>query len=304
VYKRQELGRLSESEEKNVPVTLEDVVLNDIGELRFVEFGWKAKKIGGDVDKMIFREPQFSLKISDSAGKSINSFYLKVPKNLQTPFNISSFVLPNDNEIIAVLTPFDLIKKNDYVVILQILKTKNKWNPRFVKFTLPDVKNADEIGGNWFITPGGKLNLLRRQQAENSDKVILSLYEIDRADFTAKLKKPSFSAEMKENSNTSSLKNGLWRRYSWSKGAFGNDAGRLFIPGYESNLQLGADGNLFEITDRAKLVLGNFDGIKDGDDPRGIQISVVHGARFISENRIIFIDSYDRKNYIRQIVFH
>lgn len=304
------LESLSASGEKdagksNVAVNLRDTKLNDKGEIRFVELDWTAKKIIADSDKYIFKEPEFALKIKDSDEKILESFKLKVPKNLQNNFNFSSVVLPNDSEIIVIMTPFDLTKRFDHVVILHLLKNKNKWNRQFVKFTLPDLKDADEIGGNWFITAGGKLNLLRRQKvAENSDNVTLSLYEINREKFTAKLIKPAFSINMKENDDTKSMKKGLWRRYSWSKGTFGNDAGRLFIPGYERNLRSGLDGNLFEIADQAKLVLGNLDGIKDGDDPRRIQISVVHGARFIAENRIVFIDSFNQKNYVREVVFH
>jgi len=298
------LPGLSESGEKsNVPVNLRDLRLNDKGEIRFVELYWTAKTIIGDSDKYIFKEPDFSLKIKDSQERVLESFKLKVPKNLQNTFNISSVVLPNDSEIVVVMTPFDMKKRFDHIVILHLLKNKNKWNRRFVKFTLPDLKDADEIGGNWFITSGGKLNLLSRQKvAENSDNVTFSLYEIDRADFTAKLKKPTFSARMKENDTTKSMKNGLWRNY-WNGGAFGNDAGRLFISGGERNLQLGMDDNLFEITDQAKLVLGNFDGIRDGSDPRRIQISNFKSARFISKNRIVFIDSFNKKNYIREVIF-
>lgn len=297
------LEELSSSGKKNVPINLKDIVLNEKGELRFVEFDWTAEKIMGDTDKMILREPQFSLKLADSKGKYINSFNLKIPKALQNNFNISNIVLPNDNEIVAVLTPFDLKKKFDHVIVLHLLKTKNKWNQSFIKFTLPDVKDADEIGGNWFVTPSGKLNLLRRQQPKNADKVTLSLYEIERVKFTANLKKPPFSVEMKENSSTNSMKQGLWRNYNWGEGAFGNDSGKIFISGSERNLQLGIDENIFEISDKANLILGNTDGIKDGNDPRQIKITNVRAARFISENRIVFADNDRSKNYLREIVF-
>ncbi len=304
-----ELRRPSESGEKdtestNVAVNLRDTKLKDKGEIRFVELVWTAKKLIANSDKYIFKEPDFSLKIKDSDEKVLESFKLKVPKNLQNTFNFSSVVLPDDNEIIVIMTPFDLMKRFDHIVILHLLKNKNKWNRRFVKFTLPDLKNADEIGGNWFITPGGKLNLLRRQITKNSDNETLSLYEINRENFTPTLKRSAFSVNMKTNKDTKSMKEGLWRTYTWSKGAFGNDAGRLFIPGGEFNLRFGLDGNLFEIADQARLVLGNLDGIKDGDDPRRIQISTVHGARFIAENRIVFIDRYNDKNYVREVVFH
>lgn len=285
---------------KKISASIKDVAFNEKGELRFAEINWLADKLKSDSDRLIIQKPDFTLKITDLKDKQLASFKLSVPKNLRNNFNVSNLLLPTDNEIILVMNPFDLKKKFDHLVILHLQKTKDKWNQRFVKFTLPDVKDTDEIGAGWFISPSGKL-FLGRAERKKGNPVKFSVYEINRPDFTVAAKRSEISAKMRTNEDNKSMKEGLWRKYEWGDGVFGNDSGRLMIAGYERNLQLSVDSGLFEIGDTEKLVIGNMTGIIDGNDQRKIRITSIISPRFISENKIVFVDTYYKKHFIREL---
>lgn len=299
--------------EKNQPISLFQMLLNDRGELRHVRIDWTAREqekyefnsnLNPWENNVIFREREFTLDISaNPEGKITDSFKLKMPENLPGEFMFSKILMPTDDELLAVMTPFSVKEKFNYVGIVQLIKKPDGWYQRITKFSLPDLNDADEIAENWFITPNGKLNLLRRQQAANSEIAKLTLYEIEREDFEPRIKRQTFSARMPKKPAALSKNREMGRNYYWYVGAFGNDAGRILLPGGEKNLQLEDNANLFEITDAARSILGNLDGIADGDNQRKIQISSVYAARFINDNRAVFIDSPRGANYVREIIF-
>lgn len=291
--------------QKDVSVSRKTNVLNDKGELRTLEFNWIAKDLLYDDEKIILKENGFTLNLLNDEEKLIGAVKVSIPKRLHHEFVISKVVLPTDNEIVVILTPFDLAKKFDYVVVLQLFKEKQKWKEKFVKFTLPDLKNADEIVESWFVTPKGKLNLLRRTIKADGN-VDLTQYEIDRKNFTATLKREVFTSKMKNVKANQSRKNGLWLFYTWNETLSGNDSGKLIVEGSEFDANFisnSSKDSLFEVGEMGKTLLSSFSGIVDGENQREIRISNIGATRFISKNRLVLIDYHDGKAYLREIIF-
>lgn len=287
---------------ENVSVSLKTDVLNEKGEIKILEFSWIARQLPekDDDEKLILKENGFSLKILNAKEKVTDSVKVTIPKELQNEFIITKAILPTDNEIIAILTPFDLKKNFDHVVIVRLLKDKKKWNQKVVKFTVPNLTNADEIAENWFVTPNGKLNLL---QKVDKDKETLNLtqYEIDRPNFTARIKRQTFTVKIKDYFPNRSRKEGRWVAYLWGGTISGNEAGKLMVSGYEFESAL-SSSNLFLINETPETLLGNINGKVDGDNPRDVRVSNISETRFIAENRLVFIDTYNDKSYLREVI--
>lgn len=296
---------LGDKPEINIPVSLKTNVLNEKGEIRTVEFSRNVNELLYKDEKIIIKENGFLLNLLNDKQKVTDFVKISIPKKFHGDFIITKVVLPTDNEIIAILTPFDLMKKFDYVVVLHLVREKKKWREKFVKFTLPDLKNADEIAESWFITPSGKLNLLRR--AERADKNLdLTHYEIDRTNFTAQIKGQTFVSKMKKGSDKKSRQEELWLSYAWGASISGNDAGKIIVEGDEHAANFASNSGkegLFEVGETGKTLLYNFSGIADGENPRQIRISSIFATRFLAENRLVFIDFHDGKAYLREIIF-
>lgn len=277
--------------------------INFKGEPRVLEIDWLSEGKLSQGQETILKAEAFSLTIKTVEEKKLETMRVSMPANLKGSFNVSSFAALTDEEFVLVLTPFDLKAKVGHIAIVHGTKVKKRWTTDVLKFTLPGLTDADEIGAGWFATPNRKLRFLRREKADEKGNSRFTLYEVDRKDFSATAVRPPFVVNVAENSLTRSKKNGLWRSFGWDEGAFGNDAGDIFVAGGESNLQTYEDGNLFVVTDKPRLVVGGLSGIRDGNDVRKARISFIVAPTFIAQDRIVFIDTFGGKHYVREIRF-
>jgi hypothetical protein len=284
-------------------VSVSDFAVNDLGQARVVNITWNAAKTSSESEQTILTEPGFSLNYDSGDGKKLAQVKISIPVDLKNNYNLSSFLALNDSELMLIMTPFDLKKSFDFVVILHLQKTKGRWIQRFYKFSISGISDAVEFGSGWSVTPSGRLILMRRQKLPKMNTVKLSFYEINRETFAAKLTKPEFEVDLNPEPAPDSAILPLSRGFDWEDGAFINDSGRILVGGTERNLQTQLDGRLFEITNNARLVLGNFTGFKDGDDPRNVSISKIRAGRFVSENRFVFIDKRAERAFLRELTF-
>lgn len=288
-------------------VVIDDVLFNEKGELRKIRITWETPKPQGELHALVFKESNFTVALSDEKDAVLGEFRTDVPKGLRKNYNFSDAVLLTDNELVLVMTPFDVEENFDHVLVLHATRKKGKWATRSLRFTIPGLTDADEVGAGWFATPKGDLYLARNRPNANADSRKITTYLIDRKRFSAKLIRSDFDVLAPSNSSTNSMKKGLWRKYLWQESVFGNDDGKLFVTGYESNLavaQLGnaLDSSIFEITNKARLFLGIFKGIRDGDGPIEAKISTPFSPRFIKNDRFVFVDLYEGKTFIREVI--
>lgn len=271
------------------------------GEPRVVEVDWSSKGKPARGQETLLKADSFTLTIKTVEEKKLEALRVSIPADLKGSFNVSSFAALTDEEFVLVLTPFDLKAKFGHLAIVHGEKKKGKWTTIVRKFSLPGLIDADEIGAGWFVTPNGKLRCLRREKADEKGNSRFTLYELDRKDLSATTVRQPFIVNVSRNSLTRSTKNGLWRSFNWDEGAFGTDEGDIFVAGGESNLQTYEDGNLFVVTDKPRLVLGGLSGIRDGNDVRKALVALIVAPRFIGPDRLVFIDTFSGKNYVREI---
>lgn len=272
----------------------------DVGHL---QIEWAYDRPTVELEDLIFRERKFTLKLKANSAADNSEISVSVPPLPAGGYNFSSFTMLTADTFILVLTPFDMERRYDHL-LLAIGKRKGKqWSAKTAKLRVEDVSDADEIGGNWYATESGRVKFVRVQRKKNLPTLTLSVYELNKDKRSARLVKTPFVVDAAENRSNNSMKNGLWRRFSWYDSIFGNDAGELFIVGEESDLQLGSDSGLYFLGDKPRLILGQISGFRDGNDLRSALVSGIASPRALAGGRIAFIDSTRTKAYLRQVDF-
>jgi hypothetical protein len=278
---------------------LREMLIGPKGEPVVIAVNWTSKRKVVETEEFLFAGS--SLRIGfERPGSLPETVDVRIPEQLRATYNISSALIPTDAELVLVLTPFDMEKRYPHLVVLRAVKKNEKWTADLKRLTVPGVKDSGELA-SWFATPKGEVWFTRAQK--NADGLItITPYSFDRFSYSARQAGKPRSIFAPDRSSSQSLKGGLWRNYRWDS-VFGNGSPQLFVAGYEENLQLYNDTNLFAVSETPRLLLGHLNGFRDGSDVRTAQVNGILNPRFIDAHTVRFIDSSGGNAVIRELRF-
>ncbi len=278
---------------------LRETLIGPKGEPVVIEVNWTSKQKVVETEEFLFTGSSLRI-VLERPGSLPETVDVSIPEQLRATYNISSAVIPTDAELVLVLTPFDMEKRYPHLVVVRAVKKSEKWTANLRRLTVPGVKDSGELA-SWFATPKGEVWFTRAQK--NAEGLVtITPYSFDRFSYSARQAGKARSISAPDRSSSQSLKGGLWRNYRWDT-VFGNGSPQLFVAGYEENLQLYNDTNLFVVSETPRLLLGHLNGFRDGSDVRTAQVNGILNPRFIDAHTVRFIDSRGGNAVIRELRF-